>query len=516
MLLPKTITRTNARGCRCASSYDAIPKVPSLGGFMLFAPRHPEKGLLVGMRPAVHLFWPQAYARYGPVTRMCFPGGAFLRLCRPEDMLPVLQHEGKYPFGGVQMHWPTRKWARQRGHASLSALFGEGEEWKAHRAVLQKHILPPAAAQSYLPGVAAAAALASRGMAHYETDMKEFAMRAAWDMVATVLLGRFPNTTDPATDCDPLDESFMRNSVEALDDLVPLLSSAWQNVAHRAGYDTAWYKKYAALFDAMHDRAYAILNDLHGRAAAGQISAVEAECYAVKTFRQAETAGMSLGDVNGLIMMLLIAAVDTTSGVINWCLVHLAHNPDKQAILRREVMEVLQGGPLTTELLPRLPYLRACIRESHRLTPALPFPTMKRISQDLEVAGHRVPAGTMIGFDLMSIQNDPEVVGSDAAEFRPERWLPEAVAARKGTPAEVLDHRLLAAPFSAGARMCPGSRVANQEVLALIAQVLQDWELELTSPYEDVVGLQGLVVQPSPMPSFKLTPVASSQNLKSR
>jgi cytochrome P450 len=62
-------------------------------------------------------------------------------------------------------------------------------------------------------------------------------------------------------------------------------------------------------------------------------------------------------------------------------------------------------------------------------------------------------------------------------EFRPERWLPEAVEARKGTAAEVLDHPLFSGPFSQGARRCPGSRVSRNEVLILLSQLILDWEI---------------------------------------
>ena len=44
---------------------------------------------------------------------------------------------------------------------------------------------------------------------------------------------------------------------------------------------------------------------------------------------------------------------------------------------------------------------------------------------------------------------------------------------RKGTAAEVIDHPLLRAPFSAGARMCPGNKIANFELLTMVAQLVQ-------------------------------------------
>eukprot|EP00041_Stephanoeca_diplocostata_P017130 m.340910 g.340910 ORF g.340910 m.340910 type:complete len:96 (-) comp20603_c0_seq14:2348-2635(-) len=74
------------------------------------------------------------------------------------------------------------------------------------------------------------------------------------------------------------------------------------------------------------------------------------------------------------------------------------------------------------------------------------------------------------------------------------------VNARKGTVAEVVDHPLLRAPFSAGARMCPGSRVADLEVLLLAAQLVRDYKITLADPtitqLSDIPYQTKLTIQP--------------------
>jgi cytochrome P450 len=114
------------------------------------------------------------------------------------------------------------------------------------------------------------------------------------------------------------------------------------------------------------------------------------------------------------------------------------------------------------------------MRESHRVRPSLGIQLAKETAEDTELCGVHIPATTVVMMDTCSLQNDPELV-QEPLLFRPERWLPEAVAARVGTASEVIDHPLLRAPFSAGARMCPGSRVANFEVLALLVHMVRDW-----------------------------------------
>jgi cytochrome P450 len=202
--------------------------------------------------------------------------------------------------------------------------------------------------------------------------------------------------------------------------------------------------------------------------------------------------------------LLMNAAVDTTSSLSVWNLIHLAANPEVQERLHAELAQQLpdKDVPLTAAALSsrNLPYLHMVMREAHRVRPSLGMQLRKEIQAETELCGVTVPANSVVVLDACSLQNDPELVPSPLA-FRPERWLPEAVAGRVGTPSEVIDHPLLRAPFSAGARMCPGSRVANFEVLSLLVHVVRDWRFTLADKTLtsglDVPWLQKLTAVPA-------------------
>ena len=154
-----------------------------------------------------------------------------------------------------------------------------------------------------------------------------------------------------------------------------------------------------------------------------------------------------------------------------------------------------------------LPYLQACVRESHRLTPSLPAGLGKELIDDVWLTPADetspklfLPRGTVCFLNFAAKQIDPKVV-SDPMSFSPARWLPEAVASRAGAPASVIDHPLLATPFGHGARQCLGSRVARLEVVSLLARFVQDWHFELADESITHAAELGRVFQGAVMPA---------------
>ncbi len=95
---------------------------------------------------------------------------------------------------------------------------------------------------------------------------------------------------------------------------------------------------------------------------------------------------------------------------------------------------------------------------------------------EMEVNGIQLEPGDVAGLEGYTTGINPELM-DEPELFIPERWLPEAVESRKGTPKEIIDHPFFQAPFSQGARRCPGSRVAANETQVMIAQLVLDWKM---------------------------------------
>lgn len=204
---------------------------------------------------------------------------------------------------------------------------------------------------------------------------------------------------------------------------------------------------------------------------------------------------------------LLMAGVDTTAYVMSWLYLNLASHPDIQTKLADELKRVLDGADVTTvEQMEGLPYLNACIRESHRLTPPGPV-VSKKLDKDVDVVvdgvSYHVQAGTRVSLNLRGIPIDGRFV-DNPSEFRPERFLPDAVTARKGTPAEIIDHPAFADPFGRGKRRCLGGNVAQAEILILAARMIQDWDISLEDPSAEWKAKQKLMLKADPYPAMKL------------
>jgi len=222
-----------------------------------------------------------------------------------------------------------------------------------------------------------------------------------------------------------------------------------------------------------------------------------------------EEDALSEEEMTEILVVALIAALDATSALLNWSLVHLAMNPEVQDELRKEVEENIANAgveSLTVDCFTRSNnvYLDAFLRESQRMTSPVGFNVGKEnLTGDVDIHGRTIPKGNMFILDSRSVGMDPDIV-KDPDIFDPTRWSESEVRKRKGTPAEVLDHPLYKAPFSAGSRKCVGSRAANYEAKILLCQLVLDWKFSFVEKngkkpgmWRDIEYYQGLAIQPT-------------------
>jgi cytochrome P450 len=180
--------------------------------------------------------------------------------------------------------------------------------------------------------------------------------------------------------------------------------------------------------------------------------------------------GQSLTDteIRDEMIIFLFAGHDTTATTLTYALWALGRHPDVQERVAAEVAE-LGDRRLTPDDVARLGFTVRVLQEALRLCP--PGPTGTRMAtRDVEVAGYRVKAGTMLAFGRMAVQTDP-TLWDDPLRFDPDRFSPE----RQGRD------RWQYVPFGGGPRSCIGDHFAMLEATLALATIVRRVEIESKS-----------------------------------
>ncbi|KIK70412.1 hypothetical protein GYMLUDRAFT_234881 [Collybiopsis luxurians FD-317 M1] len=189
------------------------------------------------------------------------------------------------------------------------------------------------------------------------------------------------------------------------------------------------------------------------------------------------------------------AAFETVSAIVAWTLYELALDVRLQNELREEIATAGAHDPSYDELKFKLPLLDATVREVIRLHPPIlenhheaAETVVVPLSEPIPGTSEThivIPKGTILEIPVNIIQTDPDIWGSDAEMFRPERWLERK---RQG-----IYHEREILAFSEGPRSCIGKAFALCEVKAVIITLLRQFAFRC--PYE-IEPFQSFVIRP--------------------
>ena len=540
---PSPTVKTTQTHAIAATTLKEVPSLPYIGSLL------PQYSKIPPFDPnEIYKFWSGMRTRFGNFYKLDFPGfgkgrdGTLYILNDPKEMMKVLRQEKTsvlpYPRGIVQMHWPLIKYLKETNdlmitpitkidtndnedNASLSnnydqdGFYGRGATWKKYRTFLQTDLLSPQSSKQYILGMVQSAEIASQAISNFSSDenchilqdINEYFNRCAFDMFHSLMFGELSKTADLSSSATEENKEFCLNAVNSLNLMIYQMMTPHENVlGNMLGIQTKTYKEMGRTFEklfATAERKYRLFRHKFDTDY-DSMTALEKNSYLAQAIqRQKEDPSVTEDQLMEIIKLMLSAAVDTTASPMAWNLCHLAANQDVQSRLYNELSAAIEKtGSINEEFLKQstCPYLHAVIRESHRLTPATPIALNKENAlSDLEIHGSIIPKDSMITFDNYSLGVDPEYM-EDPTVFRPERWLKDAVDARKGTKAEALDHPFYKAPFSQGSRQCPASRVATNEIFILISQLVLDWKITAPSNikcFEDMEYTVGLMIIPN-------------------
>ncbi|KAH9499079.1 hypothetical protein Btru_005649 [Bulinus truncatus] len=209
---------------------------------------------------------------------------------------------------------------------------------------------------------------------------------------------------------------------------------------------------------------------------------------------------LSDDDVANIMSGLFFAGTDSTAKYLQVYLYNLAKNPEKQEILRQEILENLgTSGPLTADALSKMTYLKAALKESFRLNYPTPSGVVRILQEDVTLGQYLVPAGTRI---MMFNLRPAQTHFKDPDQYLPERWLRSEDNDKKDAA-----HNMIVLPFGVGPRNCIGRRFAVQEIYLAASKLLQHFKIEIEPENMSVKFIYKLFIESEQPIRFKFTKI---------
>ncbi|KAH7446256.1 hypothetical protein KP509_01G047800 [Ceratopteris richardii] len=202
-------------------------------------------------------------------------------------------------------------------------------------------------------------------------------------------------------------------------------------------------------------------------------------------------------EMRDLIVNFMVAARDTTAIALSWFIYCICKHPQVAEEIRRETAVLLGLGDgqtmeveemankLDYECLARMNYLHAALSETLRLYPPVPRDGKTVLKDDVLPDGTCVKKGAQISYVPYSMGRMQFLWGSDALEYKPERWLTDGVF----QPASPFKFTA----FQAGPRICLGKDSAYIQMKMTGSLLLQFFRFNLV---DDDVKYHVMIIMP--------------------
>lgn len=174
-------------------------------------------------------------------------------------------------------------------------------------------------------------------------------------------------------------------------------------------------------------------------------------------------------DMEDELLVLLVGGTDTSAAAMNAVILMLAIHQECQQLCVDELHDIGVDGiddPISEEQLSKMSYIEMVIKEALRLYPIGTF-LLRENTAPVRLRDATIQTGTQFVIGVYQMHRDPKIWGDTAAQFRPERFLPENF---------VDIHPYAFLPFSGGLRNCIGLRYAWPTQKIALAHLLRHYK----------------------------------------
>ena len=181
------------------------------------------------------------------------------------------------------------------------------------------------------------------------------------------------------------------------------------------------------------------------------------------------------------LMTLMFAGHETTATAIAWSLYWSHRQPEIKTKLRAEIASL--GADPDPMAIAKLPYLDAVCKETLRIYPVgmLTFPRV--VQEPVELIGYQLEPGQVV-MGCIYLLHQREDVYPEHHQFKPERFL----------ETEFSSYEFF--PFGGGKRRCIGEALAKLEMKLVLATIIANYNLELTSNKPETPARRGVTLAP--------------------
>nr|ASO98051.1 cytochrome p450 CYP302A1 [Spodoptera exigua] len=429
------------------------------------------------------------YRRYGSLVRET-PGVRVLHVYDPDDIETVFRQDHRFPARRSHIAMYHYRMKKPDVYNTGGLLSTNGQEWWRLRSTFQKNFTSPKSVKSHVESTDIVIRefinwIKETNISHNQ-DFLPFLNRLNLEVIGIVAFNeRFqsfsPDEQSPSSrSSKTIDAAFGSNcGIMKLDK--GFMWKIFQTPVYKRLADSQTYLEKVST-DILYNRIHYFKEP------------DDDDISLLGSFLR--QPNLDLKDIIGMMVDILMAAIDTTAYTTSFALYHIGRSAEVQQKMFEEISTLLptKDSKITPDTLAKATYVRACIKESLRLNPV--SVGIGRLTQkEFVLRGYVIPEGTVIVTQNFVASRMPQYV-KDPFIFRPERWVRDPEGYEN-------IHPFLSLPFGFGPRSCIARRLAEQNICIFLMRLIR--EFNVTWMGEDL-GIKTLLINKPDKPvSLSLT-----------